>query len=449
MDDAKQLWSSWQSLVASYGDAFTRPGWVRFVQWVTGAVLCHEEHTITQILVGAGLEARWRSVEAFAEYGAWDRIAVERTTIQLIAEEQPEAHWGRYRVVALDDTKEHRASEKVWGVCTLHESAARSPNRAETVRVHNWVVAGDLLPGTPWRFLPHSARLYFRAAQLPAGEKFRKKTDLAVELLQQENQVSATPLLAVFDGAYANATVVRSCLHPPAGQRRIEVVSRLRFDARLYAPLAPKPGANGRPRTWGRRLAAPRHHARWRQTPWRKGKALIYGRTRTFRCKQMPCRWFVSGPNEPVHAWVFEVEGYAKPWYLVATALDLTAEEVVALFAARFRQEDAFRDLKQRLGMEECRAWTKEPILRTFQVQLVAMTLLRLLEDRVDAVWGEGGWWVAPEWNRHKNHPSVLDLRRLFWSCRTEVSQCLLQLEDIEKLPDRPAGARKPTGKAA
>jgi hypothetical protein len=176
---------------------------------------------------------------------------------------------------------------------------------------------------------------------------------------------------------------------------------------------------------------------------------LIYGRVRKFRFKPLACRWVVSGPQQPVQAFVFEVEGYDQPWYLITTALDLTVEQVIVLFAGRFRQEDAFRDLKQRLGMEECRAWTKEPILRTFQVQWLAMTLLRLLEDRVDAAWGEGSWWVAPEWNRHKNHPSVLDLRRLFWRYRSQVSQCLLRLEEIEKLPRRPVGAEKAAAPAA
>jgi hypothetical protein len=242
--------------------------------------------------------------------------------------------------------------------------------------------------------------------------------------------------------------VVQACLHPPAGGRRIEVVTRLRFDARLYAPLVKEPGANGRPRIWGRRLPAPQHHEQW-QTPWRRGKALIYGRVRKFRYRQLQCRWVVSGADEPVQVFVFKVEGYDEPWYLVTTALDLTAEQVVMVFAGRFRQEDGFRDLKQRLGMEECRAWTKEPILRTFQVQLLAMTLLRLLEDRVDAAWGEGSWWVVPEWNPHKSHPSVLDLRRLFWRHRAEVSQCLLDLEEIEKLPRRPAGDKKTAARAA
>ena len=62
---------------------------------------------------------------------------------------------------------------------------------------------------------------------------------------------------------------------------------------------------------------------------------------------------------------------------------------MVELFAARFRQEDGFRDLKQRLGWEECRAWTRNPIERTSQAQWVTMSLLRLLQFRLDA---EGRW---------------------------------------------------------
>src|SRR4051812_41549107 len=34
---------------------------------------------------------------------------------------------------------------------------------------------------------------------------------------------------------------------------------------------------------------------------------------------------------------------------------------MVELFATRFRQEDGSRDLKQRLGWEECRAWAPQP----------------------------------------------------------------------------------------
>ena len=138
MDDARELWSWWQSLLGDFRRQFTRGGWVRFSQWVTGMVLGNEEHTITQILTAMGLESRWRVMEAFAEYGSWDRDAVERQLLRTVQRQEP-PHWGKYRVMAVDDTKEHRSSGDVWGTCTFHESSARSPNRAETVRAHNWV----------------------------------------------------------------------------------------------------------------------------------------------------------------------------------------------------------------------------------------------------------------------------------------------------------------------
>ena len=81
----------------------------------------------------------------------------------------------------------------------------------------------------------------------------------------------------------------------------------------------------------------------------------------------MVCRWHVSGHDVPVKAVVAKVEGYKKRFTLVTSAVELTGLQVVELFCARFRQEDAFRDLKQRLGWEECRAWTRNPSIRTSQ----------------------------------------------------------------------------------
>ena len=449
MDDGKELWVIWQSLLKNYAPLFRRGGWVRFVQWVTAMVQCGEEHRITQALTAIDMESRWRVLEHFAEYGSFDRNAVERRTIRLIEREHP-SPWARYRCVALDDTKEHRTSADVWGTCTFHESTARSPNRAETVRAHNWVVMGDLVPGKPWTYLPHTSRLYFRKSQLPVGEKFRTKTKLAVEMLRQADSESEAPVLAAFDGAYANTTVVRPCLHPRPGQRRIEVVARPRVDARLYHPLVAEPQSRvgRRPRKWGRRMAAPKNYQQW-DAPWQTGRAFAYGRMRKFRYKRVLCQWAVSGPDNLVHAYVFEVEGYKKPWFTISSALTMSASQVVAVVAARYRQEDGFRDHKQRLGMEECRAWTKEPILRTFQIQMIAMTLLRLTQFCLDEVWGEETWWHRPEWNRRKNHPSVLDLRRLFWHHRGRFSKFLIRLEEFAKPPQARFLPRRPTARAA
>jgi hypothetical protein len=427
---ATQLFSHWQELLAPLADAFTYPGFRRFQEWLTGLALNVEEHTITQSLIGLDRAGDWKALESFAEYGAWDQDTLERATAELL-DAAPGRLWHGYRVWAGDDSKVHRSSKDVWGTCTFHEYTARCPNRAATVRAHNWVVVGALLPraGQPAWFLPHTGRLYFRKSQLPAGETFRTKCALLVDLLQREAaHVPDGEHLGVFDGAFAVASVVRPLVRPrQAGQPRVEFLTRLRGDARLHAlPPAEQPKGKRGPRpTWGKRLPPPRCGGRW-PGPWHEGKAWLYGRWRDVRWKEVVCLWRVAGPHTKVKVVVAEVGGYKKRFTLVSSARDLTGLQLLEIFCARFRQEDGFRDLKQRLGWEECRAWTKKPILRTTQVQLLAMTLLRLLQFKLEEAEGDG-WWFHPPWNKGKTRPSVLDLERLLRQHRAEIQALLAE----------------------
>ena len=145
----------------------------------------------------------------------------------------------------------------------------------------------------------------------------------------------------------------------------------------------------------------------------------------------MVCLWRVLGWQTPVKAVVAEVEGYRKRFTLVTSAMELTGLQMVELFCARFRQEDGFRDLKQRLGWEECRAWTKNPIERTTQALLVTMTALRLLQFRLEEAAGDD-WWLHPPWNPDKERPSVLDVERLLRRHRGEIQRCLADWLDEE-----------------
>src|SRR5262249_52772354 len=162
--------------------AFTYPGFQRFSEWLIGLALNDEEHTITQSLVGLGRPTDWKALESFAEYGAWDQDALEQAGAESL-DQAPGRLWHGYRIWAGDDTTVHRSSQRVSGTCPFHESTARCPNRASTVRAHNGVVVGALVPrpSQPAWFLPHTGRLYFRQSQLPAGETFRTKCDLLVE----------------------------------------------------------------------------------------------------------------------------------------------------------------------------------------------------------------------------------------------------------------------------
>jgi hypothetical protein len=214
--------------------------------------------------------------------------------------------------------------------------------------------------------------------------------------------------------------VVRPLVAPEDGSPRLEFLTRLRHDARLHAPLPARHRSNQK---WGKKLSPPRQGGRW-AGPWHEGHAFIYGRRRKVTWKEVECLWRVAGHDVPVKAVVAKVEGYTKRFTLVTSAVELTGLQMVELFAARFRQEDGFRDLKQRLGWEECRAWTRNPIERTSQAQWVTMSLLRLAQFRLESE-GDVDWWYRPPWNRSKDRPSVLDVERLFRRHRGEVLRFL------------------------
>ena len=431
---ATYLWALWQALVLSCAVSFTQPGRRRFAEWLTGIVLNVEEHTITQSLFAIGRTDDWSALESFAEYGSWDLTALQGDLAGLVAQQQPELWYG-YHVSASDDTKVHRNSKDVWGTCTFHEYTARCPNRAQTVRAHNWVVLGALLPqeGQPACFLPIAGQLYFRKSQLPfangqTGQRlpFRTKCQLLVEQSREYAKAVPGKHLQVFDGAYAVRSVVRPLTQPEdLDQPVIEILTRLRHDARLFGlpPQERRKGQRGQMPKWGKRLPPPRQGGRW-PGEWQTGAAFIYGKVCQVRWKEVVCLWWVMGSQRPVKAVVAEVEGYKQRFTLVSSATGLTGLQIVELFCARFRQEDAFRDLKQRLGWEECRAWTRNPIERTTQVLFCAMTLLRLLQFRLQEEEGDS-WWFHPPWNKGKSRPSVLDLERLFREHREGIRQLL------------------------
>jgi hypothetical protein len=103
------------------------------------------------------------------------------------------------------------------------------------------------------------------------------------------------------------------------------------------------------------------------------------------------CLWRALGHAVPIQAIVAQVEGYTKRFISVSSAVELTGLPMVELFAARFRQEDGFRDLRQRLGWEERGASTKNPIERTSQAQWMTLSLLRLAQIRLETA-GEVDW---------------------------------------------------------
>src|SRR3954452_16841168 len=212
---ATWLWPLWQAIVLSMALGFTRRGKQRFVQWVTGLALNVEEHTVTQSLIALDRVEDWKALESFAEYGSWNLPLLQWGVARRLAR-LPDRAWHGSSVWAADGTKVPRNSKDVWGTCTFHEYSARCPNRASTVRAHNWVVLGALVPGVgqPAHFPPVAGRLYLRKSQLPAPPNgpavvSRTECELLVEMARGYQIACSGKGWGVFDGGFALRSVVR------------------------------------------------------------------------------------------------------------------------------------------------------------------------------------------------------------------------------------------------
>jgi len=426
----KAVTDNWFELLSEFTGRFTGPGYSKFVCLTSGSVLAKHRPLVTEIVTAASMENNWRAMEWFLESGRWPEEWIER---KLSAKAAVHCRYKGRNIWALDDTKVLKTGKKIWGTCSYHEYTSRCSNRPETVWGHNWVLCGGLSVGKENVFFPAGSRLYMRENQMPEGETFRKKPELAVELLRLCASTSEGPHLAVFDGAYAVSSTVGPLLSPPEGGSVINFLSRLRVDARLYAEPAPRRrGQMGRPRKWGKRLPAPADADDW-PGQWKVTKATVYGKKRTIKYKKVYGQWRPAGEKVRVNAFAFQVQGYKTPWYLICSDLELGAEDVIEIYAARFRQEDAHRDLKQIFGFGQGQGRLKNVVIRTMQLRLIEMTLLRILAIQLDTN-QEERWWPKPPWYRQKKRGSLKDIKSLLKEALRDFSQVTLDGSNCGKV---------------
>ena len=241
-----------------FASAFTRPSHRRFVEWVTALALNVEEHTITQSVTAIERVADWKALESFAEYGVWKPEIRHQQPARNSSTRLPAASGTATGSRPSMTPRSIASGEHVWGTCTFHEYTARCPNRATTVRAHNWVVLGALLQndGQPaWYPADLRAALLPQVATaLPApaspGPRRRSAPSASWPSSCSGSRPGSAdgPHLGVFDGGYALKNVVRPLVMPEEGLPRIEFLTRLRHDARLYAlPPTKRPkGKRGR-----------------------------------------------------------------------------------------------------------------------------------------------------------------------------------------------------------
>ena len=396
-----ELVPTFVALLQGLSAAMTAPTFDSFSTLLTGWVFAPRRN-VTSMIRAAGSRAakHFSSYHRVLSTARWSLDAVGLAVFELI---QP---WlGEVVLLALDDTLARKRGLKMFGTGMHHDPLASSRNKAITSWGHSWVMLGVIVE-FPFRnghyyCLPILFRLYLNKKSAARHRRvYRTRPEFAVELLallcgaQKQRRFHA-----IADSAYGGQSVL---CHLPDN---CDLTSRLVQDARLYA-LSPErlPGAQGRPRVRGARLATPTQMLSGR---CRRASLNIYGRHERARlAEQVACVY--AAPRRQLRVVASEgLTGGRGRQAFYSTSWTASGEQVIAWYAMRWSMEVTNHDSKQCLGFEEPQGWTRRSVERSAPLAMLLYSPIVLWFAGA----GHRGWRpVDCPWYRSKTAPSFADM---------------------------------------
>jgi len=356
------LSSSFLGVVLSAKIAFSKRSWPYLVACAVPWLLCAGQRCVTRL---AGLSQHRRSLSGYYRFlsdGKWRMPVFFKCLFDLIVR--------TFKIDALtlvlDDTLSPKWGRGIFGTAFHFDHTARP--RAGYIWGHNWVVLAVVVQVGAWAWvaLPFWVALYRPKKTCRRGE-FRTRHELAAEALKAIRGWFCGPIVLLADGAYANRSLVG-----PARKLDIQVVSRLRADARLREPKPrrqPK-GKRGRKPRHGPWLPRLSKLARQR-SKFKTVAVAIYGKTVTLRLREVVAWW----PPLACAVKVVIARDPKRPKrvaYLVTTDLALVAVEVVEAFSRRWTIEQMFSVAKNQVGFDSAEV-RKERSVRRHAALALAM----------------------------------------------------------------------------
>jgi len=218
------------------------------------------------------------------------------------------------------------------------------------------------------------------------------------------------------EGGYGSHELARFCHEH---RRHLTLVSRFHPQANLYAlPPQTRRPQGGRPRTKGRKLAAPQQVVK-RSSGKRATVGWYGGQRRRVELVSGAGHWYKGGDGLVPVRWVFvhDRDGTHRDEYFYSTDETLDAARIATLYTARWSIEVTFQEMRAHLGFETPRQYAARSVLRTAPCLLGIFSVVSLVfagHARRHRVNLEQTSWYA------KTEPTFADaiaaVRRLLWS---------------------------------
>ncbi len=258
---------------------------------VAGAMLAGGRRTAASWFRCAGVKDDWDRFYELLQSVGKNAASLMLPIVMVVFKKFDPGKQG-YWTLAVDDSPTKRFGPCV-EAANIHHNPTPGPGDGDWLYGHNWVCLAMLMTHPLFGIiaLPLLSLLYVRKVDIAKLKtrydwEFRTKHELALDLCRQVMRTlralgSEAGFVIVFDGAYAAKTLVRPLLAEGA-----IVVTRLRYDAKLFDLPANKVGQRGRPRMYGKNRISLRKRAAdrrgWQTIRYRCRGLLVEGHYKTF-----------------------------------------------------------------------------------------------------------------------------------------------------------------------
>jgi hypothetical protein len=296
-------------------------------------------------------------------------------------------------LVALDDFINPKTGRKIFGCSHVFDHAAKA-NQSKYPWAQNVVLIGLLkrIKGR-WACLPLAHRFYLPKKAIASksdnmdipGEtpSFHTKLQQAAEMIiQLAHHFVGVPVTVVCDSWFGNNGLFRP-VRKHLGTL-FHLLSRLRCNTVLYSVLPTKrpKGKRGRPRKYGRRLGTSSEMAAKMKTKASTHRVFLYGHYRDVLASTKVV--MLKTLKSPVRVvWVFR----KTQWIAIfSTDLDLTTEQIIEYYGARWKIESGFKEIKQDIGSSKSQTRNAYAVMNHINFCMMAATITWIYGARLENI---------------------------------------------------------------
>lgn len=372
-----------------FAQVFSKRVWESAQILLLGAILAPGKRTVTAALEVLGLkdEPQYQKYHRVLNRAKWSSLLVSQILLGIIVSTL--LGLGVPVVLGADETLERRWGRKIKARGIFRDAVRSSRNHTVYCSGLRWI-SMMVIVSLPWS--SRAWALPFLTVLAPSkktherhGRRHKTSLDWLGQMITVVRRwLPERPLVLVTDGGLAAVKLGLRCAR---FAQPVTYVSRLRLDARLFAPPGPQPASKPGPKPKkGPRLPSLKAVLQDPETVWTTLTIDWYGGER--RCLEIAsgcALWHTPGYDPLPLRWVLVRDplGKLEPCAFFATDQTATPVQILTWFILRWNVEVTFEEAREHLGLETQRQWSDLAIARTTPALLGLFSLVTILAHKL------------------------------------------------------------------